>query len=287
MSKQDPSRKDAIGRWSEDKLQLLDKYLNAYSIIMNKQKQRWLKSYHYIDAFAGSGKPRAKDEERYVAGSPLRALQCDPPFDYYWFIELSTWRVNKLQSLKNQFPNLKIFIHKGDCNDFLRNKIVQQVTYPSKQRGLVFLDPYGLQVEWETIKSLSKANTFDVFVNFPLGAITRLLKRDEPPTGQTAALIDKVLGSSNWIQTIYKPSPQLSLFGDEKVERDVMRAEWLARLYSDKMSNLFSYVSKAVIIRNTKNSPLYALFLVSQNKTAVKVVNNVFGAFERLRELGR
>ena len=287
MSKQGSSSKDAIGRWSEDKLQLLEKYLKVYSKIMNKQKQTWLKFYYYIDAFAGSGKPRAKDEERYVAGSPLRALQCDPPFDYYSFIELSSWRVVQLLELKKQFPLLKVDILEGDCNELLCKKIVPQITYASKQRGLVFLDPYGLQVEWETVKALAKANTFDVFVNFPLGAITRLLKRDEPPTGQAAALIDKVLGSSDWIHTIYKPSPQLSLFGDEKVERDVMRAEWLARLYSDKMSELFHYVSKPVIMKNTNNAPLYALFLVSQNKTAVKIVNNGFGAFERLRELGR
>lgn len=41
---------DVIGKWSEDKLQLLEKYLKAYSDIMNSQKQEWLKAYYYIDA---------------------------------------------------------------------------------------------------------------------------------------------------------------------------------------------------------------------------------------------
>jgi three-Cys-motif partner protein len=287
MVKRGSISKDAIGRWSEDKLRLLEKYLKAYAKIMNGQKQTWLESYHYIDAFAGSGKPKAKDEERYVAGSPLRALQCDPPFDYYSFIELSSWRVAQLQQLKMRFPLLKIDILEGDCNELLSKKIVPKITYASKQRGLVFLDPYGLQVEWETVKALAKANTFDVFVNFPLGAVTRLLKRDEPPTGQTADLLNKVLGSTDWIQAIYRPSPQLPLFGEPIVVRDVMRAEWLARLYSDQIGKLFPYVSKPVIMTNSKKSPLYALFLVSHNKTGVKIVNDVFGSFERLRELGR
>jgi len=41
--------------WTKKKLDIFEKYLRAYSKIMNKQKDNWLKNYHYIDAFAGSG----------------------------------------------------------------------------------------------------------------------------------------------------------------------------------------------------------------------------------------
>lgn len=47
MSQQD----DVIGPWSEDKLDLLGRYLHAYTVIMRAQD--WCKGYHYIDAFAG------------------------------------------------------------------------------------------------------------------------------------------------------------------------------------------------------------------------------------------
>jgi three-Cys-motif partner protein len=252
---------------------------------MNKQKESWLKAYHYVDAFAGSGKPKAKDQERYIAGSPLRALQCQPPFDRYWFIELSSIRVSQLRSLKNQFKHLDIKIRKGDCNEILCNRVVPKITYKSNQRGLVFLDPYGLEVEWETIKGLARAKTFDVFVNFPLGGVTRLLKRDEPPKGGTKALLNKVIGSTDWVDALYKPSPQLSLFGEENIGRDVVRAEWLASLYSARVSQLFNYVSKPVIMRNSKKAPLYALFLASHKEAAVGIINDVFGKFEQVREL--
>ena len=142
-----PTRIDEIGKWSEEKLQLLHKYLSAYARIMNNQKKTWLKAYHYIDAFAASGKARAKDEERYIEGSPVRALQCEPPFDCYWFIERSQRRVKQLQALQPQFPDRQIVIQQGDCNEILRDTIVPQISFASKQRGLVFLDPYGLQVE--------------------------------------------------------------------------------------------------------------------------------------------
>lgn len=284
---QQPSREDIIGRWSEEKLALLEKYLRAYAVIMNKQKQRWLRGYHYIDAFAGSGKPRARDEERYIAGSPLRALQCEPPFDSYWFIEISPWRVERLTKLQEQFPDRRVEIRQGDCNAVLRQEIIAHITYASQQRGLVFLDPYGLQVEWETVKVLARAKTFDVFVNFPLMAVTRLLKRDEPPTGQALTLLNKVIGSDSWIQEIYYPERQLRLFGERLVVRDVMRAEWLARVYADQVHNLFPFVSKPVIMTNSKNAPLYALFLASHNQTGVKIADDIFGRYERLREIRR
>jgi len=283
----DKERKDIIGRWSEEKLGLLEKYLRAYAVIMSKQKQRWLKAFHYVDAFAGSGQPKAKDEERYIAGSPLRALQCEPRFDGHWFVELLPWRAKSLQALQSQFPDRRVEIRQGDCNAILREEIIPQITYASRQRGLVFLDPYGLQVDWETVKALAQAKTFDVFVNFPLMGVTRLLRRDEPPKGQVRALLNRVMGSSNWVEKIYRPAAQLSLFGETLVVRDVIRAEWLARVYADQMGVLFPYVSKPVIMTNSRNTALYALFLASHNQTAVRIVNEIFERYERLREVGR
>jgi len=169
----------------------------------------------------------------------------------------------------------------------LREEIIPQITYASRQRGLVFLDPYGLQVDWETVKALAQAKTFDVFVNFPLMGVTRLLRRDEPPKGQVRALLNRVMGSSNWVEKIYRPAAQLSLFGETLVVRDVIRAEWLARVYADQMGVLFPYVSKPVIMTNSRNTALYALFLASHNQTAVRIVNEIFERYERLREVGR
>lgn len=54
-------REDIIGKWLEEKLGLLEKHLQAYARIINNQKRRWLKAFHCIDAFAGSGQVRAKD----------------------------------------------------------------------------------------------------------------------------------------------------------------------------------------------------------------------------------
>ncbi|MGP1386137.1 MAG: three-Cys-motif partner protein TcmP [Thainema sp.] len=108
MSRFGSEGEDIIGRWSEEKLDLLAQYLQSYSVIMNNQKtsnnptgRPWLRAYYYIDAFAGSVRPRAKeDEQRYIDGSPLRALQTEPPFDGYWFVDVSLRRVERVERLR-------------------------------------------------------------------------------------------------------------------------------------------------------------------------------------------
>ncbi len=296
MTRESWAKEDAIGRWSEEKLNLLAKYLLAYSKIMNRQKKRWLRSYHYIDAFAGTGQPKSKDEDhliggffgavagdedRYIDGSPIKALLTDPPFDYYCFIEISPRKIQKLLQLLSQFLSRNIRIKEGDCNTILREEIIPQIS--SNQRGLVFLDPYGLEVEWETVQALARARTFDIFVNFSVMGITRLLKRDEPPSDEMRSIITRVMGTDTWVQQIYRTSPLKPFFGEPPVGRRVIGAKWLAGIYADQMRRLFEFVSEPVIMTNTKNAPLYALFLASHKITAIHIMNDIFKKFKRLR----
>ncbi len=289
MSKIGNEGEDIIGRWSEEKLDLLAKYLKAYSVIMNEQKKSWLKDYYYIDAFAGSVRPRAKeDEQRYINGSPIRALQTEPKFDGYWFVDVNPQRVERVRKLREDFPNQIIETYQGDCNDILYNEIIPKIPYSSKKRAFVFLDPYGLQVDWETVKELANTKTCDIFVNFSVMGVTRLLPREQNPDLEVVRQINKVMGNTEWITQIYKESPvtQLDLFGnlsEPTLSRDTIRAEWLASLYTEQLRLLFPHVSRPVLMRNSTNSVLYALCLASHNQTAIKITNELFNRYERLK----
>lgn len=290
MSKFGTEGEDLIGRWSEEKLNILQEYLPAYSVIMNKQKERWLQAYYYIDAFAGSVKPRAKeDEKRYIKGSPLRALQTEPQFDAYWFIDIDERRVERIEKLGEQFPNRIINIRQGDCNQILNQEIIPQIPYNSCKRAFVFLDPYGLQVEWETVKKLADTKTCDIFVNFSVMGVTRLLPKDNVPNQDVKEKINKIMGGADWIEQIYQPpaQQQLSLFEDPEpmLSRKKIETEWLAKLYTENLRHLFPHVSEPVIMKNSTNSPLYALCLGSHNEKAVKITNDIFKKYERLRQL--
>lgn len=290
MSRFGREGEDIIGRWSEEKLDLLAKYLKAYSTIMNEQKKSWLRSYYYIDAFAGSVRPRAKDDEqRYIEGSPLRALQTEPGFDGYWFVDVSPRRIERVERLREEFPNCTIEIRQGNCNEVLRNDIIPRLPYSSKQRAFVFLDPYGLQIDWETVRELASTRTCDIFVNFSVMGVTRLLPRDQSPEPEVVEQLSKVMGSADWITQIYQEprGTQLDLFGNQEpsLSRDTIPSEWLARLYTDHLRSLFPHVSEPVLMRNSTNSALYALCLASHNRTAINITNDIFKRHERLRQL--
>ncbi|MFN5388773.1 MAG: three-Cys-motif partner protein TcmP, partial [Pseudanabaena sp.] len=279
---------DIIGRWSEEKLDLLAQYLEAYSVIMNKQKQTWLRDYYYIDAFSGSVRPRAKDEERYINGSPIRALQTEPKFDGYWFVDVNPQRVERVEKLREDFPNQIIQTYQGNCNDILCNEIIPKIPYSSKKRAFVFLDPYGLQVDWKTVRELADTKTCDIFVNFSIMAVTRLLPRDQNPDPEFVKQIDQVMGNTEWITQIYRESPatQLSLFSnlaEPTLSREKIDPDWLARLYTEQLSSLFPHVSRPVLMRNSTNSVLYALCLASHNPNAIKITNDIFKRHERLK----
>ncbi|GAI54351.1 unnamed protein product, partial [marine sediment metagenome] len=46
-------------------------------------------------------------------------------------------------------------------------------------RAVLFLDPYGMQVNWETIKAIANTEAIDLWYLFPFGiGVNRLLQKD-------------------------------------------------------------------------------------------------------------
>src|SRR5262245_9011524 len=183
--------KSTVGRWAKDKLNHLRDYLNAYTTIMARQS--WCEGYHYIDAFAGPGahEVRAlktndplqqmlqgaaeyvqKDEgqKQFLAGSPRVALETNPPFSTCVFVEKSEERVEELNKLVAEFKQQKIAIRRADCTTYLREKVANNAKLNwTTNRAFVFLDPFGMQVSWETVDLLAKTRAIEILVNFPVG----------------------------------------------------------------------------------------------------------------------
>lgn len=264
---------DKIGKWSEDKLEILQKYLEAYTQIM--KSQMWCKGYYYIDAFAGSGKPMVEDEERFVDGSPRRALTIKHPFTKYIFIEKVDWRINKLNTLKNEFNQLDIEIEQGDCNDLIKQKVIPKMPFSSFKRAFIFLDPFGMNLEWSTLEQISKPKTLETLINFPIMAINRNVLFNSPSkiTTQEREHMNKIWGNPNWETDLYPETP--GLFGPQK-EKVFLSPEGLADLYIKKrLKSIFPSVSNPLIVTNSKNAPLYALIFAGHSKTACKIVNDI------------
>lgn len=272
---------DKIGYWSIQKLDILGKYLPAYSKIMNKQS--WCPGYFYVDAFTGTIYPQDKETDEYLAGSPIRALETEPPFSRYYFIEKDQARFKKATELGTEYQHRNVVAIHGDCNEILRGRIIPELAADGRQRALVFLDPYGLNVNWVTVQSLAETRQCDVFINFPVMGVLRNLPRDQRPEDEKLKCICNVFGDERWGCDLYSSHEVPTLMGDT-ITRWVRAAnieEMIVCDYIERLHTCFEFVTKPRLMTNSKSATLYALVLASQNNTAIKIMNAIFNKSEQ------
>ena len=282
-----------VGPWAQEKLMCLRKYLHAYTTILSKKQ---FKGYFYIDAFAGPGTLKIRQQQtddpgqklllevsdhvmqdagkvEYISGSPRVALELEKPFTDYIFIEIDRKRLNRLKILEEKYKgsNRRIYLREQDCNDYLRELLKQ--TQWHQWRGVIFLDPFGMQVPWETIVAIGKTKAIEIFINFPVGmAIQRLLKRSGQFTPKERAKLDQYFGTSEWYNLLYENKQDL--FG-ENINKIQNSGDVLMRWYRKRLKDVFPHVSTAREIQSTNNRPLYYLIFAGPNKTGAKIANDV------------
>jgi len=162
------------GAHTDKKLEKLEAYLKAFSTALKKQHFQLI----FFDAFAGTGDIQIADEvpllgtvseyAPFIEGSAQRALRFGTAFDQYIFVEKSRSKIRQLENLRTQFPTIsdRISIRCGDANSELE-KFCSQVNW-QRTRAVVFLDPFGNQVRWETIVAIAEQKRSICGISFPL-----------------------------------------------------------------------------------------------------------------------
>ena len=282
------------GSWTEIKLELLRDYLAAYTIALKNQPF----TKGYIDAFAGTGyrtlgaeaqdpgplfPDLAGDEAQgLLDGSARLALKVDPVFDKYVFIDKSAERCRILEGLREEFSHLadRITVRQGDANVEIRGLCGKNW---KAHRAVLFLDPYGMQVEWETIEAIARTAAIDLWLLFPLGiGVNRLLTRSgQIPEGWQRRL-DLLLGTHEWLEKLYEvsESPQGNLFGEPEELVSKRPVEAIGRFFNDRLKSIFAgVVDEPVVLRNSANCPLYLLCFAAANKRgapiALRIANDL------------
>ncbi len=148
-------------------------------------------------------------------------------------------------------------------------------------RAVVFLDPYGIQVEWKTIEALSHTKGVDLWILFPLGqAVNRLLTKREPPTGAWAERLTIFFGTEAWKEAFYRPRKQYDLFEPQDgLEKDA-NFDSIAEFFVNRLKTVFPDVApKPLPLRNSKNVPIFFLCFAAANPkgapTAVKIAQHI------------
>ena len=246
------------GVWTVQKLNAVENYLGFFTTALKKQSFKLC----YIDAFSGSGNVVLKDGQ-VVDGSALRALKY--PFDSYYFFDKDEIHCKALtEKIKTAYPDKldKINIVNDDCNKLLQS-IDQRSWYAEKWRGVIFLDPYAMELSWSCLEKIKNTKAFDVWYLFPFSAVNRNLPKSGEIQHANENLLTKIFGSSDWKQHIYQESPQLTLFGDPNMEKI---PDGLKDYIQSRLSQTFPTVApNPVLLRNEKNSPIFLLCFAGSN----------------------
>lgn len=271
------------GPWTQEKLEILRSYLNAYTTALKNQPFNLM----YIDAFAGSGWYQTQDSDsanqyedfdRLRAGSANIALEIDnKPFDHLIFIEKEPNFVDSLQALEQQHSGRRIEVIRGDANEELP-LICSNMR--GNDRAVAFLDPYATEVNWETVVAIANTKKIDCWILFPLSALTRMMDRDKKPNEELSAHLDRALGEqSHWQEQLYAPSIQQSLLDDEEiVAREPQNR--IAALYKKQLVTVFHAVAPTSRpLRNSQNSPMFELMFAASNPVgaplAIQIANHI------------
>ncbi len=268
---------EAIGTWSEIKLQIIREYASAYTTILKEQP--WCRGYAYIDAFAGGGQFVSKsDHDGLIIGSPLNALNIQNKFAEYHFIDIDPQKIDKLEELTADRPERgAIHFYTGDANMKVPQEILPNFQYDSFKRALCILDPYGVDIEWTTIAKIGQSKTMDVYLNFPLmdinrNAARRVIELSDPNQGEK---LTRIWGDDPWKELAY--TLQERLF-DEPVLVKIKGNETLKRSFMARLKNKagFSYVPEPILMRNQQGGPLYFLFFSSHKPVAQEIAQYIF-----------
>lgn len=274
------------GAWTEVKLDAVHYYLRFFTRVLKDQPtphqpfELW-----YIDAFAGSGSRRIDrttgglfegeplgEETVDLAGSVLRALDVDPPFKRLVFIEENRDRFRCLEEIAAAYPERNITPFRGDTNTKLQEIFGAppwslQHDGRGSHRAIVFLDPFGMSVKWETLKQLAETGAVDVWYLFPTGAVNRQLAGNFAKVDEhKQRALDEVFGSTAWREDIYKVKTDRGLF-DEVITTasKTFTVDQIERYAQDRLKTIFAYVSDPLPLLNDRDSKIFSLFCLSNS----------------------
>jgi three-Cys-motif partner protein len=257
------------------------------------QRQSWA-TLHYVDAFAGRDKQQlpnlndANEDEGLLAtasfleGSALRALKVSSNasrgFDRFLFIEASRSASQQLiENIHTDYPSMKgrIDVLRSDANEAIISYIDQ--TDWNKTRGLIFLDPFGLEVRWDTIVKLASTKACAVWYLFPLVGVIRMMTNTGEIDATWKTKLNSLFGTDSWYDEFY-PGDQLTIFGDVDKIKDA-KTDHILDYVRTRLSTVFAAVSNAAVLCNSRGFPLFALVMGVSNpraKTqALKICNHL------------
>jgi three-Cys-motif partner protein len=278
------------GRHSDDKTARLREYLQSFATALKNRGFRLV----YIDACAGSGGRRevlpalpllggddASPQIVTVPGSARLAMEVMPPFDHLLLVKNNPDRYAALEKLAAEFPKQKIDCHRGDANEAVQTFCRKTPWHkPPGVRGVVFLDPYGMEVDWPTVEAIAATEALDLWYFFPLMGLYRQAANSAPAIDATKrARLNRVLGTDGWEQAWYgKPHGPTDLLGESADAIRTADVTAIERYVKHRLETVFKgAVLDPLRIYHERRFPLASLFFAvsNPNPKAVQVASRI------------
>lgn len=247
----------ACGPWTIDKLFFICNYLAQVTTMMVGHSA--FRSVNYIDLFAGCGvcAIRGNATKRRYPGSAVLAAGCRKPFDNLFLVEKDEQRY---ADLLNRVERLGTTSHVhswlGDAN-VLASEIAGAI--PPRSLNVAFVDPYSLDVDFETVTLIAGQRPLDLMILFADDIdLIRNVERYYYP--QEPSKLDRFLGAeSGWRKK-----------WDELEVRDAARVRQLfADIYLERLRRL-GYRHSRMLPIPRDSRPLYRLIYASKHELGVK-----------------
>jgi three-Cys-motif partner protein len=243
---------------TKKKLETVQKYLSAYATALKYTPFKLL----YVDACAGSGSsvPRAAleqtnahqvsldglsspvaDTDAIIVWSAIRALGVSPPFHKYLLNDVKQANVNALQkSVREDFPQLadRVELTRLDANEMLRNLCASQDW--KETRAVVFLDPFGLQINYETLELLGKTKAVDLWYLVPVFAMYRQVSGDGQINPDGGPRVDAALGTTVWRDVAVVEEESMDLFNQPQFRSArAVDVAWFEKVAKERIGAAF------------------------------------------------
>lgn len=277
MNKNSPVQKFG-GPWSLIKTDVVSQYIKFFNTALKATSFERV----YIDAFAGSGAFRfveegpknslfgPVDDSQFVhEGSAQIALRANPRFNRIRFIEKDKANVEALQRLIKEAKHPDAQVIQGDANEELK-KICRPANWRAR-RGVIFLDPFGMNVEWATLDLIAGTKALDLWFLFALAGTIRNLPRNalKLDAGKRAA-VTRVLGTDEWFDEFYRKSSLPNIFDQHQTDivRRVATVDDIEKYVQRRLTTIFAHVEPAKRLWGPGNKSLFSLFFAISNPSS-------------------
>lgn len=226
-------------------------YLKSYVTALRKTGLH----LSYVDGFCGAGWRipagiEARDHPDLFAAhetpklepsTALKALELRPAFDRYVFGDTKNTHLDALRAAVAEMrlhspdtPEPEFIV--ADANELVRREC-DLLRNDQRRRAVMFLDPFGMQVDWSTLEVIQRSGRVDLWLLLPSAiAVARLLPRSGPPSANWTLPLDRFFGTEKWRNNLLEAKPDL--FGNI-VPRRAVALSVIVEFLKERLGQLF------------------------------------------------